>query len=543
MNTAHFLVTLPVLLLWGMVLVPNRVANSKFNLFRSVVTTIAAIQFVISAVMLTAKVVGFAPVEHCGLVEFSGNDAVALTLYFDHLALMMLTLVSFVGWVICQYSVRYLDGEATQGRYFRWTAFAIGSVSLMVVSGNLLMFMTAWVMTSFALHKLLLHYSHRPAARRAAWTKFAISRIGDVALVGATVLLYVQFKTLDFVQLFDAAATQSQLGGEPAAGVSVAAFLLVIGAVTKSAQLPFHTWLPLTMETPTPVSALMHAGIVNAGGYLIIRMSPIVVLQPWSMTLLAIVGGGTACFGAAVMTTQTSVKKKLAYSTIAQMGFMLLQCGLGAFSAAMLHILAHSLYKAHAFLSSGSVMQLRSATNGAAKLNMPLTWIKLLAVGLAVAAMVGTSFLMFGVDLRSKPGGIIVAGVLCLALTQWLGQVLRSGRTRLLVPAAVGVAALCLVYVASFVAVDKMIAGSLPTPTVPAFSRLLNGWLLLGFVALLALQIAVSSSRRPAWLNACYVHVANGFYVENHLRRQLRKTSQTLGKVNQNLNPHATTTP
>ncbi len=543
MNTVQLLVTLPILLLLGMALVPNQVANLKFKLFRRLVTIIAAIQFAISAVIMTAKIAGLAPVVHWTLVDFSGNEAVALTLHFDNLALMMLTLVSFVGWVICQYSVRYLDGEATQGRYFRWTAFAIGSVSLMVVSGNLLMFMVAWVMTSSALHKLLLHYSHRPAARRAAWTKFAISRIGDVALFGATVLLYAQFKTLDFVQLFNAAEAQSQLGGEPATGVSVAAFLLVIGAVTKSAQLPFHTWLPLTMETPTPVSALMHAGIVNAGGYLIIRMSPIVVLQPWSMTLLAVVGGGTACFAAAVMTTQTSVKKKLAYSTIAQMGFMLLQCGLGAFSAAMLHILAHSLYKAHAFLSSGSVMQLRNATNGAAKLSPPLAWPKLLVVGLAVAAMVGASFLVFGIDLLAKPGGVIVAGVLCLALTQWMGQVLRTGQTRLQIPAAVGATALCLVYVASFAAIDKLIAGSLPAQTAPALSGLLNGFLLLGFTALLALQIAVSSSRRPAWLDACYVQVANGFYIENHLRRWLRKTQQKFGRVNKNLNSHATTTP
>jgi len=134
--------------------------------------------------------------------------------------------------------------------------------------------------------------------------------------------------------LFDAAAEQAQIGIEPTSGVSLAAFLLVITALTKSAQVPFHIWLPLTMETPTPVSALMHAGIVNAGGYLIIRTSPIVALQPWAMTLLVIVGGFTACFAAIIMTTQTSVKKKLAYSTISQMGFMLLQCGLGAFSAA-----------------------------------------------------------------------------------------------------------------------------------------------------------------------------------------------------------------
>ncbi len=521
MNVTPFLAILPALMLVVMVLVPNRISNLKVLVFRRLVTTLAAIQFAISSSLTVAEIAGFLPDLNWTVLDFSGDAAVAITVHFDNLASMMLTLVSFVGWVICQYSVRYLEGEATQGRYFRWTAFAIGSVSLMVVSGNLIMFMATWLMTSTALHKLLLHYSHRPAAQRAAWSKFAISRIGDVALIGAILLLYAHFKTLDFVQLFDAAAVESQLGVAPAAGVSLAAFLLVIGAVTKSAQVPFHTWLPLTMETPTPVSALMHAGIVNAGGYLIIRTSPIVALQPWAMTLLGIVGGFTACFAAAVMSTQTSVKKKLAYSTIAQMGFMLLQCGLGAFSAAMLHLLAHSLFKAYAFLSSGSVMQQRARTNGATQWNAPWAWPKFIAVGCGVAAMVCASFLMFGVNLLTKPGGIVVGGILCLALTQWIDQVLRSGGPQLLLRAVAAAAALSLVYVASYVAVDNLIAGSVPAHATPALSGVLNGFLLINFVALMWLQATVTSAQSPAWLGAIYVHASNGFYIENNLRRVL----------------------
>ena len=242
----------------------------------------------------------------------------------------------------------------TQGQYFAWTGFTIGAVSLMVISGNLLMFVVCWVMTSLGLHQLLLHYGHRPAAQRAAWTKFTISRIGDAALLAAIVVIYSEFKTLHFAELFAAVGSSPDAA---TAATSVAGFLLIVGAITKSAQFPFHTWLPQTMETPTPVSALMHAGIVNAGGYLIIRTSPMVSLTPWALSLLAVIGGVTACFAAVVMLTQTSVKKSLAYSTIAQMGFMMLQCGLGAFSAAMLHIVAHSLYKAYAFLSSGNVIE------------------------------------------------------------------------------------------------------------------------------------------------------------------------------------------
>ena len=519
------LLLLPALLLVSTVLISNRWANANVQFFRQLVTILAATQFAISAAIMTARITGFIPMIHWTIWDFHQDAAIALTVYFDNLASIMLTLVSFVGWVICQYSVRYLDGETTQGRYFRWTAFAIGSVFWMVVSGNLAMFMVCWVMTSTALHKLLLHYRHRPAAQRAAWTKFAISRIGDAALVAAIALLYSQFKTLDFVKLFEAAAEQAKLGIDPKLGVSLAAFLLVITAVTKSAQVPFHTWLPLTMETPTPVSALMHAGIVNAGGYLIIRTSPIVALQPWSMTLLVIVGGFTACFAALVMTTQTSVKKKLAYSTIAQMGFMLLQCGLGAFSAAMLHILTHSLYKAHGFLSSGSVMQQRAGTNGALQLNEPLSWPKFSVVGLTVAAMIYASFVIFGVDLLTKPGGILVGGVLCMALTTWVVQALQSGRLKLILLAAAGTFTLSIVYVASLIAVDHLITASVPASAVPSLSGLLNGLLLLCFVALMWLQITVTSTRRPAWIDGLYIHASSGFYIENNLRRALRRIS------------------
>lgn len=127
--------------------------------------------------------------------------------------------------------------------------------------------------------------------------------------------------------------------------------------MTKSAQFPFHFWLPETMETPTPVSALMHAGVINAGGFLIIRLSPIMAYAELASTLLAIIGAFTAVYGSLVMMTQNNIKKKLAYSTMAQMGMMMFACGIGAYSVALFHILAHSLYKAHAFLSTASVIE------------------------------------------------------------------------------------------------------------------------------------------------------------------------------------------
>jgi NAD(P)H-quinone oxidoreductase subunit 5 len=380
------------------------------------------------------------------------------------------------------------------------------------------MFVVTWILTSLGLHQLLLHYSDRPAAQRAAWTKFAISRIGDAALIGALVTVYQLFGTLEFAELFTAArALTTNLPELNAVG-----FLLVAGAATKSAQFPFHTWLPQTLETPTPVSALMHAGIVNAGGYLIIRTSPLVALTPGALTSLALIGGFTACFAAIVMLTQTSIKKSLAYSTIAQMGFMLLQCGLGAYSAAMLHILAHSLYKAHAFLASGSVIAERAALGGKTSANSRVSVLKLAIVGIVMMATLGISLKMFGIDLATKSGGLLLGGVLCLALTHWIGQVLRQGNSALAMRAVAVACGLCILYACTYGLVDWTIAANLPAASGPASLWLVSTIIAIGFVGMFTLQFLLVNNHSTATLAKWHVHAANGFYLESLLRRVLR---------------------
>ncbi|MCA9157087.1 MAG: hypothetical protein KDA72_02095 [Planctomycetales bacterium] len=505
---------LPAAILLALIWLPNTWVSSRVRSFRQFVALLAGLQFAVATSFTVAHAAGWISLIHKTLASLSSELPIAVTVYYDGVAGLMLTLVSFVGWVICRYSIRYLDGEATQGRYFRWTAFTIGSVSLMVISGNLLMFIAMWIMTSLGLHQLLMHYGDRPAARRAAWTKFTISRLGDAALIAAMAIIYSQFKTMDFAELFAAAGSLTSVS--PA--MQVAGFLLAAGAVTKSAQFPFHTWLPQTMETPTPVSALMHAGIVNAGGYLIIRTSPLISLTPWAMTTLAIFGGVTACFAAVVMLTQTSVKKSLAYSTIAQMGFMMLQCGLGAYTAAMLHILAHSLYKAHAFLSSGSVIAERAAMLSLPSPSQSVALTRLAIVGTIIVALLGVTFTLVGIDPLTKPGGLLLGGVLCMALTHWVGQVMRSGGNSLLVRAMVIAGVLCLAYSASFVAVDKIIAESLPDSSAPQLLWLVAAIVLTGFGGMFALQSALSSGNPSTTLAKWHVHASNGFYVENALR-------------------------
>jgi hypothetical protein len=279
---------------------------------------------------------GLAVLVAVGLVAFGPVPGWLVQL--DALSGTMLVLVSGIGAVVVAYSRRYLDGDPGQGRFMRWLSLTLASVLVLVVAGNLVLFAAAWVATGLFLHRLLLFYPERPAAQAAARKRFLANRIGDACLFAAIALVWTSFGTLGFAELSAAARGMA----EPGLAVHAATLLLALAALIKSAQLPVHGWLPEVMETPTPVSALLHAGIINAGGFLVLRMADVMAASAPALDLLLMVGALTACFGAAVMLTQTSVKVQLAWSTIAQMGFMMMQCGLGAFASALLHIVAHA---------------------------------------------------------------------------------------------------------------------------------------------------------------------------------------------------------
>ncbi|MFT7638588.1 MAG: NAD(P)H-quinone oxidoreductase subunit 5 [Pirellulaceae bacterium] len=506
---------LPILCLLALACVPSYFANLHQKLLRLIVTSIVGLEFLIALLFAVAQGTSGATARSVSLLHWIVEPSVNFGIYYDSATSLMLLLVSFVGCVVSRFSIRYLDGEATQGRYFQWLGFTIGAVSLMVVAGNLMLFFVAWVMTSFGLHFLLLHYRQRPAAHRAAWTKFAISRLGDAFLIAALVVTFKTFGTFELSELFARAGEVGTASQSKAAHVAIG-WLLMLGAVTKSAQFPFHTWLPDTMETPTPVSALMHAGVVNAGGYLVIRMSPLVALAPSALVTLAVIGAVTACFAGIVMMTQSSVKRALAYSTIAQMGFMMLQCGLGAFSAAMLHILAHSLYKAHAFLSSGSVVSQSLATRGAKvpTASSRATFAYLLAATAATVLTYLSIAHLFGVDIAAKPGGVVMAFILLLALTTWGWRLFTLESSRAAVVGLVGVAGLCLAYVGSYLAVDYCLSTSTPVVQFPLAARLVFFSIALAFFVLFALHTVLLRPVQPAWLAPLRVHAANGFYID-----------------------------
>jgi NAD(P)H-quinone oxidoreductase subunit 5 len=298
--------------------------------------------------LLHARVIAHAP----EIDSLFGSGAVAISFRFDPVTVLMLLLITFLGWIITSYSRAYMSGDAEEAQYIGNLMWTLGAVSLLVVTNNLIVFLAAWILTSLTLHGLLTLYPYRQAAVIAAHKKFLASRLGDLTLLCSVVLLGSQtgsFKMDEVVRRI----TDSH---DVPTSIHVAAILLAVSAMIKCAQLPLHGWLIQVMEAPTPVSALLHAGVVNLGGFMLIRLAPVIETTPAAQTLLVVGGCLTAIIASLVMTTRISIKVHLAWSTCAQMGFMLMECGLGLYSLALLHLLAHSLYKAHAFLGSGGTV-------------------------------------------------------------------------------------------------------------------------------------------------------------------------------------------
>ena len=294
----------------------------------------------------------------------SGNLKIDLALHLDQLSVLVLLLVTGVGLVVHVYSARYMTGDARFARFFAVMAlFTFGMVTL-VMSRNLLMLFMCWEVMGICSYLLISHQSDRQAACQAATKAFLVNAVADVGLLFGILLTYTTFNTLDIPDILQGAESiRGQtinllswfgLEGKVETATLITLFLFM-GCLGKSAQVPFHVWLPNAMEAPTPVSALIHAAtMVNAGPYLLVRFSTLVMLSPFAMAVIAIVGGTTALFAGIVSLTQSDIKKMLAYSTISQIGFMIMTCGLGAFVAAIFHMLAHGFLKGFLFLSTGN---------------------------------------------------------------------------------------------------------------------------------------------------------------------------------------------
>lgn len=440
---------------------------------------------------------------------FGMDSAWAVAIRLDAISATMSVLVAFLGAVILGFSRRYLEGDPGQARFLSWMSLTLSAVLTLVLAGHLLLLLAAWIATSLCLHQLLLYYPERAAARFSARKKFVFSRLGDACLLGAALILHAHHGTFDLETIL-AAVSAGQT-----AGVMPTAFLLAACAMLKSAQFPFHSWLPDTMETPTPVSAFMHAGIINAGGFLVVRLAPVFAAAPSASGLLAVAGAFTAAFGAVVMLAQPSVKRALAYSTIAQMGFMLLQCGLGAYGLALLHIAAHSLYKAHAFLTAGSTIG--AVPRAVRPLRMPAVSLGLLTGALLV--MLATVVLRFVFPPTEVSGGVF-GFILTLALAYGLTRAWSAGGG--LRTAGKGLAAALVVALLglSLHAGARTLFSDLPSPQPPPGLLLVVGGV---FAGLFVFQTLLWRFGRHALAQRLYVHALNGFYVGTLLNRHLAR--------------------
>lgn len=436
-----------------------------------------------------------------------GLGGVGLSTRLDVVSVTMLVLVAFVGWIVLRYSASYLDGEARQGAFIGWMAATLAAVLLLVQAGNLVHFALAWIATSLCLHRLLLFYGNRVQAVRAARKKFIVARIGDTALIGAAILLFTAYDTLDIATILAAARQGTMPDAAP-----WAAGLLALAAILKSAQFPVHGWLTEVMETPTPVSALLHAGVINGGGFLLIRFADVMLLSPGVLTVLVMIGGVTALFAGLAMLSQSAVKNSLAWSTIAQMGFMIMQCGLALFPLALLHIVAHSLYKAHAFLASGTAVEVVASIRRPGPIAIPSgrAVLRSFVVALTIYAMIGFGF---GFEAKS-PQAIALGAILIFGVAYLLAQGLADTAPRMLTRYTVlySVAA-SIAYFALQTGTEWLTEGTLPTTPSPGPLE----WALIVLAVISFGLVAVAQAMFPLWSNhpaaaGLRVHLSNGLY-------------------------------
>ncbi len=291
----------------------------------------------------------------------SGSFEVPFNLLVDNLSIFMCLVITGVGALIITYAVGYMakEDDPSYARFFTYMDVFIFSMLLLVLAGNFVFLIIGWAMVGLSSYFLIGFWYHRRSAVLAARKAFVMNVIGDVGMILGTFVVFVNVHEVTYAKVFDAlpcANGRSCVGGDYG-WLELAAFLFLVGAVAKSAQLPLHTWLPDAMEGPTPVSALIHAAtMVTAGVYLIGRLHPIYDIAVYAHGAVAIIGAVTALFAASIAIVQTDIKRVLAYSTMSQIGYMFLAVGVGAYSAGFFHLMSHAFFKALLFMAAGNVI-------------------------------------------------------------------------------------------------------------------------------------------------------------------------------------------
>ncbi|MEO8247567.1 MAG: NADH-quinone oxidoreductase subunit L [Chloroflexota bacterium] len=315
-------------------------------------TLLVAVSWAISMVVFVNVIFG-GHEYHVTLYEWiaSGDFRIEIAFFVDQLTAMLLLVVSSVGLLVHVYSIGYMHGDRGFWRFFAYLNLFMFSMLLLILGDNFLMLYVGWEAVGLCSYALIGFWYKKPSAAGAAKKAFIVNRVGDFGFGLGIMMIWTLLGTLSFTEVFEG------IGGLPEWQITIIALLLFAGAVGKSAQFPLHVWLPDAMEGPTPVSALIHAAtMVNAGVYLVARANPIFAQSEVAMWVVASIGVFTAIFAAAIALTQNDIKKVLAYSTVSQLAYMFFALGIGAWVAAIFHLVSHGFFKGLLFMGSGSVI-------------------------------------------------------------------------------------------------------------------------------------------------------------------------------------------
>ncbi|WP_297493114.1 NADH-quinone oxidoreductase subunit L [Acidocella sp.] len=369
---------------------------------RHLAVAASVLSLVVSAVAGVATLVaglqhGIAPPVHIGTWISVGHFSANWALRQDMLSLTMVAMVGVVSMLIHVYSVGYMAHDKTIPRFFAYMSLFTFAMMMLVTANNLLQLFFGWEGVGLVSYLLIGYWYEKPSANAAAIKAFIVNRVGDMGFAVGIALTYYVFGTISFDGIFAAAAAHASDGyrlfGTDFPVLEIISVLLFIGAMGKSAQIFLHTWLADAMEGPTPISALIHAAtMVAAGVFMIVRMSPVINQAPTAMQFITIIGASTALFAGTVGCVQNDIKRIIAYSTCSQLGYMFLAAGLGAYPAAMFHLINHAFFKALLFLAAGSVIHAMSNEQdirlmGGIARKLPVTWLMMLIGALALAGI------------------------------------------------------------------------------------------------------------------------------------------------------------
>jgi NAD(P)H-quinone oxidoreductase subunit 5 len=450
-------------------------------------------------------------VVSAGTVAWLGPEALLLPspLQASRLGLILALGVQVLGTAIGGFSARYLEGEEGQRRYITALAAVLAAVHLLLLADHWVVLIAAWALVGVPLQHLLCFYPDRAFARLAALKKRIADRVADALLVAAAVLAWVEAGSGALSALW---AQVAQAGMSPT--LQLSALLLVLAVALRTALLPVHGWLIQVMEAPTPVSALLHAGVVNLGGFVLIRFAPLLEQATPARAVLLAFGLATAVLAGMVMLTRISIKVRLAWSTVAQMGFMVLECALGLYTLAALHLIGHSLYKAHAFLSASTVVrQTRMQTLYSPSSASPLSLAG--APVLAFAAVLSVQLLS-----SQTPWPWWWSAVLSLAWAPllWLPAAPDAHPARAL--RLLAGAAMVIGLTGAALLAHTLMLGVQDSPQEGAGLVALSGLLVL-YIFLAVLQ------RQPRWLAGWWRWSYAGFYVDETYTRLALRLSPT----------------